>query len=213
MAEPQPRQHNPLLDRLGRLLEAVLDRALALDAPLRAQLAGLEGRRIGIDLRGTGLALALTVNDGRLRVGPHWEQPGDLNLRASPGSLLALALRGAGAAPLAPGKVEIAGDAELARRLETLLRAYRPDVEEAFARVFGDIVGVPLARGLLSAWSWSRESAQALVRDGAEFLRDESRDLLAPAEMDALLDDIDLLRERADRLAARIARLAPGPAK
>jgi ubiquinone biosynthesis protein UbiJ len=202
------RQRHPLLDRLGRLLDAALARALALDEATRAQLGELEGRRIGIDLRGTGLALALTVHDGRLVVGPHWERASDLGLRATPGSLLAFALRGADA-PLPPGKVEIAGDAELARRLESLLRRYRPDVEEAFARTFGDVVGVPLAQALLSAWTWSRESAQALARDGAEFLRDETRDLVAPAEIDAFLDDVDLARERADRLAARVARLAP----
>ena len=200
------RQPNPLLARMGRLLEAVLERALALDEPTRARLGDLEGRRVGLQLRGSGLALALTVREGRLVVGPHWERAAELNVRASAGSLLAFALRGDEGTALPPGKVEISGDAELARRLEQLLRRYRPDVEEAFARTFGDVIGVPLAQALLAAWTWSRESAQALVRDGAEFLRDETRDLVAPAEAERFFDDVDALRERADRLAARLAR-------
>ena len=53
-----------------------------------------------------------------------------------------------------------------------------------------------------------RDSAQALVQDGAEYLREESRDLVAPAEIDAFLDDVDALRERAERLEARVQRLA-----
>jgi ubiquinone biosynthesis protein UbiJ len=69
-----------------------------------------------------------------------------------------------------------------------------------------DVLGVPLARAFAGAFAWSRESAQALLRDSAEFLRDESRDLIAPAEMDEFLDQVDALRERADRLAARLAR-------
>jgi ubiquinone biosynthesis protein UbiJ len=181
------------------------------------------------------------VRDGRLQVGPHWEAPGDLNLHASPGSLLAFALRrgddssaamgrspsAMGRSPSAakamdgrerpakakdgrerPGKVEISGDAELARRVEKLLRGYRPDIEEAFARTFGDVLGVPLARALHSAFAWTRESAQAFAQDSAAFLRDDTRDLVAPAEVDALLDDVDALRERADRLAARVQRVA-----
>ena len=204
----QGRPLNPVLVRLARLLEAALNRALALDAATQSELHRLEGQRIGVDLRGTGMALAVTVTDGRLVVGPLRELPGDFTVRATPGSLLALALRAGDESPVPPGKVDISGDAELARRVERLVRGYRPDIEDAFAQTFGDVLGVPLARALDAAFAWSRDSARALVRDSAEYLRDESRDLVAPAEMDRLLDDIDTLRERADRLAARIARVA-----
>ena len=204
---PDDRQRNALLDRLGRLLEAALNRAVALDDETRARLAGLEGRRIGIELHGTPLALSISVDAARLRVGPHWQAASDLNLRAAPGSLLAFALRrGDGGNAAAPGKVDISGDAELARRVEKLLRGFRPDIEEAFAKTFGDTIGVPMAGALRAAFEWSRESAESLARDSAEFLRDDSRDLVAPAEMDAFLDGVDALRERVDRLAARVGR-------
>jgi len=131
----EPRTPNPLLARLGRALAALLERALALDPQMREQLAAIEGRRIGIELRGTGLALAIEARGGSLHVGPHWAQPSNLNLRAAPASLLAFALRRNGdASPQPPGKVEISGDADLARRLEKLFRNYRPDIQEAFAR-------------------------------------------------------------------------------
>lgn len=207
------RTPNPLLVRLGRLLESALNRALALDAETRSQLAALEGQRIGVELRGLDLALAISVQDGYLRVGPHWEKSSDLNLRAAPASLVAFALRRGEDAVLPPGKVEISGDAELARRMEKLFRGFQPDIEEAFARTFGDVLGVPLARTLQRAFEWSRESAKALAQDSAEFLREESRDLIAPAEMESFLDDVDALRERADRLAARVQHLAQSRGK
>ncbi len=202
------RQPNPLLVRCGRLLEATLNRALALDTETRTRLSTLEGRRIGVELRGLNLALAISVRDGRLCVGPHWEARGDLNLRASPGSLAAMVLRRGEDSSLPPGKVDISGDAELAHRVEKLLRDFQPDIEEAFAKTFGDVLGVPLARALRRAFEWSRESAQALVQDSAEYLREESRDLIAPAEMEQFLDDVDALRERSERLEARVQRLA-----
>jgi ubiquinone biosynthesis accessory factor UbiJ len=207
MSAGSPRQRNPLLARLGRALEAALNRALALDAHTQQSMAALEGRRIGVELRGANLALAIGVRDARLVVGPHWEQPADLNLHASPASLLAFALRRGDDSPLPPGKVDISGDAELARRLEKLLRDFRPDVEEAFAQTFGDVLGVPLARALQRAFAWTRDSARALAQDSADYLREESRDLVAPAELEQFLDDVDGLRERADRLHARVRRL------
>ncbi len=93
----------------------------------------------------------------------------------------------------------------MARRVERLLRGFRTDIEEAFAKSFGDVIGVPLARALHAAFDWSRESAESLARDSADFLRDESRDLIAPSEMDQFLDDVDGLRDRVERLSARIA--------
>jgi ubiquinone biosynthesis protein UbiJ len=201
------RQPNPLLVRLGALLEGALNRALALDPEIGTTLAPLEGRRVGVELRGMNLALAIAVRDGKLCVGPHWESASDLNVRAAPASLLAFALRRGEDTPLPPGKVEISGDAQLARTLEKIAREYRPDFEEAFARTFGDVAGVALARAFARAFAYARESTQALAQNTAEFLREESRDLIAPAEMEAFLDDVDALRERAERLEARIARI------
>ena len=204
----ESRQPNRVLVRLGRALELALNRALALDVETRDRLGALQGQRIGIELRGFDLALAIWVDEGRLRVGPHWEGDRDLNLRAAPGSLLAMALRRGEDSLLPPGKVEISGDAELARRVEKLARDFQPDFEEAFAQTFGDVIGVPLSRAIQRAFAWGRESAGALARDTAEYLREESRDLIAPAEMEEFLDDVDNLRERADRLEARVRQLA-----
>jgi ubiquinone biosynthesis accessory factor UbiJ len=203
---PDTRQPSPVLSRLGGLLEGALNRGLALDEPTRERMSALEGRRVGIELRGLNLALALRVENGQLRVGPHWEQAGDLNVRASPASLLAFGLRGD--SPLPAGRVEISGDAELARRLEKLLREFRPDVEEAFAGAFGDVLGVPLARALQSALRWTRESAHALAKDTAEYLREDSRDVPASGEVEEFLDDVDALRERVDRIDARVQGMA-----
>lgn len=201
------RRRDPVRARLGALLEVALNRALALDAHTQDAVASLEGRHIGVELRSTNLALAISVRGGKLAVGPHWQQAADLNLHASPASLLAFALRRGEDSPSAPGKVDISGDAELARRVEKLLRDFSPDIEEAFAQTFGDVLGVPIARTFQRMFTWTRETAQALAQDGAEYLREESRDLVAPAEMERFLDEVDALRERADRLDARVQRV------
>lgn len=201
------RAPNPILSVLGRLLQAALNRALALDPDTRSQLARLDGRALSVTFTNTPLALRLAVAGERLEVGPAFAGDSALRVAASPGSLLGLVLR-RGDDALAPGKVEIAGDAELARRLEKIASGYRPDFEEAFTRVFGDVLGVKIAQGFASALRYARDRGEALLRDGADYLREESRDLVAPGEMDEFLDDVDALRERTERLQSRLSRLS-----
>jgi len=205
--DEETRTPNPLLSRLGAALEFAINRAVALDAGTREKIAKLDGRRIGVELKPLELALAITVDRDRLRVGPHWERERDLNLRASPASLLAFAMRGGDDSVLPPGKVDISGDAELARQFEKIMRDFHPDFEEAFAQTFGDVLGVPIARVVSSAFAWTRDSAKSFALDAAEFVRDESRDAVAAAEAEQFFDDVDNLRERSDRLDARIRRL------
>ncbi len=195
----------PLRKLAGRALQSALNRALALDPDSRHTLRSLEGRSVQLHLRGPELALAVTVTDGNLQVGPP-QSDDHLRVAATPGSLLALALRCNDAGP-APGQVEIAGDADLARRLQHLARSFAPDFEEAFAQTFGDVFGVPLARAVREALGHARESASHFTEDGAAWLRDEIRVALAPDEVETWLDEVDSLRERSERLDARVRRL------
>jgi ubiquinone biosynthesis accessory factor UbiJ len=201
----------PLRKLAGRALETALNHTLSLDPDTRQKLVAMNGRSVQLHLRGPEIALAVTVEDARLKVGPpdagdsrHGSQ---LRVAATPGSLLAMMLRRDDDG-IAPGKVEIAGDAELARRLEKLASQFAPDFEEAFARTFGDVLGVPLARAVRDGLAHARESAAHLTEDGADWLRDEARLAIAPGEVEGFLDGVDELRERSERLASRVQRLA-----
>ncbi len=207
MNSPAPNSWLPLpLRKLaGRALETALNHVLSLDPDTAQRLAALDGRRISLHLRGPELALAVSVDGGKLRVGPP-QDDGELRVAATPGSLLAMLLRRDDDG-VAPGKVEIAGDAELARRLEKLASRFAPDFEEAFARSFGDVLGVPLAKAMRKGLAHARESAAHLSEDAADWLRDEARVTVAPGEVDEFLDGVDTLRERSERLEARLARL------
>jgi ubiquinone biosynthesis protein UbiJ len=203
-----PRTANPLLNLLGRALQTALNHALSLDEETQQRLKALNGRAVAIDFSGIGVAMRIAVENDRLQVGPAFAADADLKLRASPASFLAMALRPDDGNSLPAGKVEISGDVELARRIEKLVRNFQPDIEEAFTRVFGDVIGYQIAQAFKRAFDWSRESAKNLLQDSADFLRDESRELVAPAEMEQFLDEVDTLRDDTDRLEARIARLS-----
>jgi ubiquinone biosynthesis protein UbiJ len=192
----------------GRALEAALNQLLALDPETRDALGGLDGRRVELQLEAPAIALAVTVRGQRLEVGPA-DAAGepDLGLRATLGGLLGQLpfLRPEGGGPV--GKLRINGDAELARRLQQLARGFDPDWDAPFARALGPVVGPQVARVLREGLRNSVVLAKGLARDGAEFLTEESRDLVAKAELEAFYDDVDTLRERVERLVVRVSRL------
>jgi Uncharacterized protein conserved in bacteria len=196
----------PLRKLAGRALESALNHTLSLDPDTQQRLAALNGRSVQLHLRGPEIALAVTVEDARLKVGPP-QDDSQLRVAATPGSLLAMMFRRDDDG-IAPGKVDIAGDAELARRLEKLAGKFAPDFEEAFARTFGDVLGVPLAKAVRKGLAHARETAAHLTEDSADWLRDEARIALAPGEVEGFLDGVDELRERSERLESRVQRLA-----
>ncbi|MDN5925243.1 MAG: SCP2 sterol-binding domain-containing protein [Xanthomonadales bacterium] len=192
----------------GRMLERMLNRGVALDPALRESLAALDGQRVQLFLRGPELRFNVRVDADRLRVEAPAEA--DLTIASTPGGLLGMAARRGGSST-ASGKVAIAGDAELAQRLQHLMAAYTPDFEAALANQFGDVLGVPLARGLHAAVQGLRRHARNAAEDSADWLRDESRQTPPRHEVDDWLDGVDSVRERADRLAARLQRLEAKP--
>ena len=204
-ATPNSWLPQPLRKLAGRALETALNHTLSLDPDTQQRLAALNGRSVQLHLRGPEIALAVTVEDARLIVGPPLEDS-QLRVAATPGSLLAMLFRRDDDG-IAPGKVEIAGDAELARRLEKLASKFAPDFEEAFARTFGDVMGVPLAKAVRKGLAHARETATHLTEDGADWLREEERVALAPGEVEGFLDGVDNLRERSERLESRVQRL------
>lgn len=197
----------------GRALEAALDRALALDPETRAALATLDGRSVDLALEAPPLALRLTVDGDRMRVGPSdAAAEADLGVRATLGAVLAQLPRllpGAGRHDDAPpvGRMRISGDADLARRLQRLAGRFDPDWQQPFVAVFGEVVGVRVANAFAAALRHARAAGRDLAGATVEYLTEESRDIVPRAELDAFHDAVDTLRDDAARLAARVARL------
>ncbi|MBP6798961.1 MAG: SCP2 sterol-binding domain-containing protein [Luteimonas sp.] len=193
----------------GRALETALNRALALDVDARDALRRFDGRRVELTLESPPLALQLRVEGERLVVGPvdAASEP-DLAVRSTLGGMLSQLpfLRRDDAPPV--GKVRVSGDAELARQLQRLAERFDPDWQKPFVGVFGEIVGVQVANAFAGALRQTRELGRSLAQSAAEYVTEESRDVVGREELDAFLDDVDQLRDDAERLSARVARLS-----
>jgi ubiquinone biosynthesis protein UbiJ len=192
----------------GRALEAALNRALALDPDTRDGLRALDGRRLVLRLATPPVALQVSVEGERLRVGPvDGEAEPDLSVRATLGGLLAqLPFMRRDDAP-AVGSLRIEGDADLARRLQRLAERFDPDWQRPFVAAFGDIAGVQLAQLFASALRGAKSAGGVITSNAAEYVQHETRDVVGRDELAAFFDDIDNVRDDVERLAARVARL------
>ncbi|MBU8977335.1 MULTISPECIES: SCP2 sterol-binding domain-containing protein [unclassified Lysobacter] len=207
MTDPTSSPLASLKPLAGRALETALNRALALDPDTRDSLRALDGRRVVLRLSAPALALQVRVAGERLEVGPVQDEEADLSVRATLGGLLSQLpfLRNDDAPPV--GKLRIEGDADLARRLQKLAERFDPDWQQPFVRVFGEIAGVQVANAVAAGLRHARGAAGAFAVNAAEFVTEESRDVVPREELNAFHDDVDTLRDDVERLAARVTRL------
>jgi ubiquinone biosynthesis accessory factor UbiJ len=101
----------------------------------------------------------------------------------------------------------IRGDAEIASRYRELFASARPDFEEELSRLVGDVPARRLSQFARAALSWVRKSGRTAGENLAEYLQEESRDLVNKAELEEFLLGVDQSRETADRIETRLARI------
>jgi ubiquinone biosynthesis protein UbiJ len=199
-------------------LEALINRRIADVARAQDAARRLEGTSLRLDVEGAW-SVRLAVRAGRLLLGPPQDAPADVRIRGTPGALLAFGLRFAGllgpmhggaARPRerdAPDRVRIEGDAEVAARYRDLLSSARPELEEELARQLGDLPARGVAQAVRAAGDFVRRTRRAARQDVAEYLTEESRTLVGRGELEEFFLEVDRVRERSDRIEARLARL------
>ncbi|HEV2701402.1 MAG TPA: SCP2 sterol-binding domain-containing protein [Steroidobacteraceae bacterium] len=186
-------------------LEKILNRSLPRSPRAQALAAALAGRSLAVTMTG-GAPVILSSNGERLQLAPATGTAADASISAGPFSLLALATGRTRSVAGTGGT--ISGDAEIAQQFSELLALLRPDPEEELAQLIGDAPAHHLGRLARGVLDFGDRAAHTAVRNVAEYLAHERRDLVPRAEGRQLLDGIDALRDDVDRFEARLRQLA-----
>jgi ubiquinone biosynthesis protein UbiJ len=197
-------------------IEALLNRSIASSMQAAAIARRLNDTTLQIDV-GSRLRIRAAVSDERLALMAGGEAAADASIAGSPWSLLALlrsgtlgarGTRGAGA-PIGSdrGAAQIRGDAEIANRYRELFAVARPDLEEELSRLIGDMPARRVSQAAHAALSWARHAGRTAGENLAEYLQEESRDLVSKTELEEFLLGVDQLRETADRVEARLGEI------
>lgn len=184
-------------------LENCLNRLLELDEDTAARLGELSGRVVAIELSGTGVAFRFVPEAGEVRLYPSGPREPDVTIRGRPLELLRyMAARHAGRGGV---HIEIAGDVDVAQRLQQILGGLDPDWEEVLSQWVGDTLARKLRRGAGALLEFGREARSSLSFSLSEYLRYERQLLVDRSAADAFVRAVDDLRDDAERVRARLA--------
>lgn len=188
-------------------LEIALNRYLALEPDVLADCGRLQGRVIALHADGPGWEFYLCPHGGGVQVLDTAPSGPDVLIRARPAQLLRQALASGRGEREPLAGVQVEGDAGLLSRFGALLVRVGFDPEEWLARWMDGGAAHRVASALRGLGAWSRQAASTLALDTAEYLREETRDLVHRGEVERWAGDVEALRARAEGLARRLERL------
>lgn len=132
---------------LAASLETAVNRVLSLDENSTQRLKQLENRLVELELEGVGITLFFSFTQHRVRVSLETEDEADTRISGTPAALFAMAIPDDdGQWGTAGSRVQITGDATLARDLERLFSKLDPNWENQVSKWFGDVWGYSTLR-------------------------------------------------------------------
>lgn len=188
-------------------LEIALNRYLQLERSALQECAALSGKQIALEVSDLGWTFVVQPHPGGVTVAAEADGAPDVHAAAPSLRLLQLALRATGGGEGLPAGLAVSGDTELLQRFNGVLARVGFDPEELAAKLLGDGAAHRLVGGLRNLFGWGHHAARRLSQDAAEYLSEETGDLARQADIEEWMHGVDALREGADRLEARLARL------
>jgi ubiquinone biosynthesis accessory factor UbiJ len=161
-----------------------------------------ETRLLSLYFRSDGDAMRLSATSQ----GFPDQSPATATLAGTPLAFLSMIGRAPESA-LRTGQVRIEGDAEVAQIFRDLLQNAQPDVEEELSRLIGDVAAHQTAKLARDTWDFGKRAVDTFVQNMAEFLQEESRDVVSRVEADEFNAAVDQIREAVDRAEARLTLL------
>ncbi len=190
-------------------MQAVLDSLVAARLRSRDQVKALDGRVVAVRLNELELTLYMCAEGERLMLRAEHAAQVDATLAGSiPAFIGALAKPG----HTLPAGIRVEGDATLIRDLRALLAGLEFDWEDRLSRALGgSATGDPVAHGLgelaRRAGRAAGYAGDRLLKDVAEYLREETRQVVSKQEVAGFVDGVDAMRDDVERFAARMARV------
>lgn len=194
---------------LLKAAERSIAAALARDNVTARRLGALQGKSVLISARDPDWQLWLLPAEGEIALRNASEQPADCELHAPSALLARLLISSDRKALLQEPDVELVGDSQVLVTLQNIMTDLRLDGEAELARWLGPVAGHAIGSALRRSHQWGRESRASLRQTLAEYLTEESRQLVGQAEARARAEQLHALRLQLDRLEARVALLTP----
>ena len=164
----------PLPGMLALALETAVNHVLQLDMESPSRVKKLENRLLQVDLEGLGITLFFTFKHGVVRVRLEADGTPDTVISGTPVALFSMAEPEDANWGLPDSKVQINGDASLARDLERIFSKLEPDWEGPLAGMLGDVAGHQVAQGIRQGVETARETARNASKVLSDMMKDRN---------------------------------------
>ena len=186
------------------LIEAAINRYIALDPEMLDKLAAFDGKVIKIEIAGTGKILFMFPGKRGIHISTTHEGAVDTALRGSPFSLFKMGVVSNVATMLLKGEVEISGDTRLGHQFKSVFSQMDIDWSEPLAELVGDTLAYQMQQSGKKLSRWGKDSFTSVSTSLSEYLQEESRDVVTVTELEIFNDSVDQIRNDVDRLQAKI---------
>lgn len=188
--------------------EEICNQLLKRDPVTLQHLERLSGKVIAIELTQPQLSLFLLPNADGLQLQSIYNDTPDTILSGRAIDFLTLITRADRADAMFGKTIQITGDTVLATRLQEILAGAQIDWEAMIANLIGELPAHQLA--LYASWKaqWYKNAGTSALQNLDEYLKEEFRVIPTRPEVNKFYSEVDTLRERVERLSARIAAKA-----
>lgn len=188
--------------------EEICNQLLKRDPVTLQHLERLSGKVIAIELTQPQLSLFLLPNADGLQLQSIYNDTPDTILSGRAIDFLTLITRADRADAMFGKTIQITGDTVLATRLQEILADAQIDWEAMIANLIGELPAHQLA--LYASWKaqWYKNAGTSALQNLDEYLKEEFRVIPTRPEVNKFYSEVDTLRERLERLSARIAAKA-----
>ena len=162
----------PLPGLLAHTLETAINHVLQLDMESPTRVRKLEGKLLQVNLDGLNITLFFTFKHGVVRVRLDADGTPDTVISGTPVALFSMAEPEDADWGLPKSKVQINGDASLARDLERIFSKLEPDWEAPLAGMLGDVAGHQAAHGIREGLKTAKETARTAGEIISELMKD-----------------------------------------
>lgn len=185
--------------------EIALNRYLSADPAALERAAALAGRSLSLCLSDLGLAVTFVAERHGIQVVGLPETEPDVRLTGRSSAFARVFFSGGGHGIVGAG-LRIEGDIGIAQQFADLFAKVDFDLGDVLDTRFGPVAGHLLERGLKSAGALFSRLRVELPVQTAEYLREETRDVVGRWEHERLADEVAGFRDQVERAGARLRR-------
>jgi len=188
-------------------LQTAFNRYLALDPESDARIKKLQGKKITLELLGTGFICQLSFQSEKIKIALADFATPDVVIQGAPLSLLRLSCTKGDRKHFFKEDISIEGNLEVAEEVMDLFDRLEIDWEEYLSKGVGDVAAHQIGRMARKIKKLHVQTRETLLQNVNEYVHEEVN--LAPSE-EALQDffsEVDTLRMDVDRIEARVKLL------